>query len=228
MKLKQTTAVVASTFLLAGGGTSAAYAASYDSYLGTIFLTAASYCPDNSVPAYPGLHTIEDNTALYTLVGTIYGGNGVSTYGLPDLTVRSIVGVGTGPGLSPVARGQQDGAQSTTLSLANLPAHEHQAELASPQPNTTFAVSTQQGTNPTPEPGDWVAMKRQGFAAQRSYIPAADKGTTATLATSSGEAPARGHVALQNKGSGSSMNISPPTLVLRYCIVTNGFYPPRS
>src|SRR5690242_1549148 len=68
---------------------------------------------------------ISQNTALFALLGTFYGGNGQSTFALPDLRGRLAVAFNQGPGLSPYAIGEQGGVESVTLTVSTLPAHGH-------------------------------------------------------------------------------------------------------
>ncbi len=70
------------------------------------------------------LISISQNTALFSLLGTTYGGNGTTTFGLPDLQGRVPVGMGSGAGLT-VVQGEESGSPTTTLSVSNLPAHNH-------------------------------------------------------------------------------------------------------
>jgi microcystin-dependent protein len=74
---------------------------------------------------------VSQNDALFSLIGTTYGGDGQSTFALPDLRGRIPVHQGTGPGLSPYAVGQLGGAERVTLSLQQLPAHNHPVAAAS-------------------------------------------------------------------------------------------------
>lgn len=71
------------------------------------------------------IQSIAQNTALFSILGTTYGGNGQTTFALPDLAGRTVVGTGQGPGLSLYDLGQQDGAASTILTMSQLPAHNH-------------------------------------------------------------------------------------------------------
>lgn len=71
------------------------------------------------------LLAISSNTALFSLLGTTYGGDGRTTFGLPDLRGRTPVHVGNGPGLSDVRWGERGGSENTTLTVANLPSHNH-------------------------------------------------------------------------------------------------------
>jgi len=69
---------------------------------------------------------IAQNTALFSLLGTTYGGNGQTTFALPDLRGRAAIGAGQGPGLSNIDLGEMAGTENVTLLSTNLPAHNHQ------------------------------------------------------------------------------------------------------
>lgn len=108
--------------------------------LGEISLFAGNYAPGGWMPA-DGRHlSIAENTALFNALGTTYGGNGQTTFALPDLRGRVPIGPGTGPGLAPRTLGEQMGAESVTLNVANLPAHSHTL----PWGGTTDAVGNNQ------------------------------------------------------------------------------------
>lgn len=106
---------------LLGTAPLAAQACGPDSYMGTICTVAFNYCPENTLPANGQLLSVNQFTALFALLGTTYGGDGRSTFGLPDLRGRTAVGVGTGIGLNPVQLGQADGAENATLTPNNMP-----------------------------------------------------------------------------------------------------------
>lgn len=93
--------------------------------MGTILLFAGSYAPQGWAFCEGQLLSIGDHAQLFSLLGTAYGGNGVTNFGLPDLRSRVPVGAGQGPGLSPYMRGQVAGTETAKLSVAQLPAHTH-------------------------------------------------------------------------------------------------------
>ncbi|MBW7900123.1 MAG: tail fiber protein [Rhodocyclaceae bacterium] len=99
----------------------AAHACNMESYIGTICTVAFNFCPRGTLPANGQTLNISGNEALYALLGPRYGGNGQTTFALPNLQGRVIVGTGTGTGLTPVQLGQADGKERTTLTAANLP-----------------------------------------------------------------------------------------------------------
>lgn len=102
-----------------GAGTST------DPLLGTVRLSAAPSVPNGWTTAQGQLLPINQNQALFALFGTTYGGNGQTTFALPDLRGRGAIGAGTGPGLSTQTLGQSGGVESVSLTEAQLPPHTH-------------------------------------------------------------------------------------------------------
>lgn len=93
--------------------------------LGFVYQFAGNYAPGGTAFARGQLVPISQNTAVFSILGTTYGGNGVSTFALPNLTGRAAIGAGNGPGLTTQTLGEQVGSSTTTLTVANLPAHDH-------------------------------------------------------------------------------------------------------
>ena len=99
-----------------------------DPILGQLMIVGFNFAPVHWTVCEGQLQNISLNPALFALLGTTFGGNGTSNFAMPDLRGRSIVGIGDGPGLSGVFRGEKGGYQTTTLLPANLPAHSHTVE----------------------------------------------------------------------------------------------------
>lgn len=95
-------------------------------YLGQIVCGAWNFAPRGTALAAGQILPISQNTALFSLLGTTYGGNGQSTFALPDLQGRVMIHAGQGPGLANYDQGEVGGAESQTLLLNQLPAHTHQ------------------------------------------------------------------------------------------------------
>lgn len=93
--------------------------------IATIMMFAGNFAPKNWAYCSGQILPIAQNTALFSLLGTTYGGDGRVTFALPDLQGRVPVGAGQGPGLSYYALGQTGGFESTTLLTSNLPSHNH-------------------------------------------------------------------------------------------------------
>lgn len=98
---------------------------SSEPFIGEIQLFGFDFPPRYFALCNGSLINIASNTALFSLLGTTYGGNGTTTFALPDLRGRIPISAGTGPGLSNYALGQQAGTENTTLILSNLPSHSH-------------------------------------------------------------------------------------------------------
>jgi microcystin-dependent protein len=94
-------------------------------YTGEIYMFAGNYAPRNFGLCNGQLLPIAQNTQLFTVIGTTYGGNGTTTFALPDLRGRVPMHFGTGTGVSARVLGQSGGAETVTLTAAQLPAHTH-------------------------------------------------------------------------------------------------------
>lgn len=123
---------VVATFLSCGLvlSSTAAFACSDGEYIGSVCVTAGAYCPQGTVDADGSVLQIKANPALFAVIGKVYGGDGLTTFALPDLRGRVPVGLGQGPGLVNVPAGTARGAEMVKLSEANLPAHIHSAVFA--------------------------------------------------------------------------------------------------
>src|SRR3954471_16965067 len=99
-----------------------------DPLLGSIILFAGNFAPRGWALCQGQILSIAQNTALFSILGTTYGGNGQTTFALPDFRGRCPVGQGQGPGLSSYSLGQQAGTESVTLVSNNIP------PLSIPQP----------------------------------------------------------------------------------------------
>src|SRR5580700_1719215 len=94
-------------------------------YLGAIKLFAGNYAINGYAFAHGQLLAINQSTALFSLLGTTYGGNGVSTFQLPNLQSVLPIGQGNGAGLTPRVLGETGGVENVTLLNANVPTHTH-------------------------------------------------------------------------------------------------------
>lgn len=100
-----------------------------ESFVGEIRMVGFNFAPQGWALCEGQLLSINQNTALYALLGTTYGGNGQTTFGLPDLRGRSPVGTGQGPGLGIITGGERGGVETTTLTVANMPQHSGSVEV---------------------------------------------------------------------------------------------------
>ncbi|HLP95335.1 MAG TPA: tail fiber protein [Saprospiraceae bacterium] len=114
--------------------------------IATIMMFAGNFAPKNWAFCAGQTIAISSNTALFSLLGTTYGGNGTTNFMLPNLQGRVAVGAGQAPGLSDYELGQTGGAALTTMSTAQMPAHGHTASL-SVELTSAPATTTQGSSN---------------------------------------------------------------------------------
>ena len=98
---------------------------SMDSMIGSIVMFGGNFAPRGYALCQGQLLSIAQNTALFSILGTTYGGDGRTTFALPDLRGREPLGAGNGNGLAAITLGEQAGSQSVTLNTGNLPPHSH-------------------------------------------------------------------------------------------------------
>jgi microcystin-dependent protein len=110
-----------------------------DQFIGEIRIFAGKFAPKGWAFCSGQLLPISQNTALFSLLGTTYGGNGITNFALPNLNGRVPIHPGQGPGLSLYDLGETGGSETVTLTTANLPAHNH-----------TISASTISGTTSVP------------------------------------------------------------------------------
>lgn len=119
---------------------------------------AADFSPKNWAYCYGQLLPISQNTALFSLLGTTYGGDGRTTFALPDLRGRMPVGTGQLAGGENYTLGEQAGRQSITLTIANIPAHNHNGA-------TNFAMQANGADGTTGEPGgNYPGVLNSGYS----------------------------------------------------------------
>ena len=138
-----------------------------DAYLGEIRGFGFPWAPRNWLLCDGSVLPINQNTGLFSLIGVTYGGNGTTTFALPDLRGRAAVGQGQGPGLSPYQIGQQGGTETVTLRTGQLPSHNHGATGSSAStakspggavPGFTAAASSYATTLDTPMDGQFIGQ----------------------------------------------------------------------
>lgn len=189
------------TALLAFSVVHSGLAEAQDKYMAEMFVTAATFCPRGTYSAAGQVLSIAQNSALFALLGTTYGGDGQTTFRLPDMRGRSAVGTGQGPGLQPLNLGEVTGSEQQTLLNSNLPMHVH---------TVTQAASTRPATHATPAPNRVLA------AAQNAGIYVEGVAETQVSTGTTGVA-----------GGSMPVNIRNPIVGVNWCIVAQGIFPPR-
>ena len=131
-------------------------------------------CPMGWLPAEGQILPISSNTALFSILGATYGGDGQNTFGLPDLRGRTAVGLGQGPGLSPLVWGEKGGSASATLVPQNLPAHGLTATTAAAThaaPGAARTLAQAQNAGLYASSGTPVALAQSGPAGGSVPVP---------------------------------------------------------
>jgi microcystin-dependent protein len=170
-----------------------------DAFLAEVRMFAGNFAPRGWAKCEGQLLPISQNTALFSLLGTIYGGDGRSTFALPDLRGRVPVGVGNGSGLPTVSQGARFGNATTTLNSTNLPQHTHQA----------YGV-TEVGSSSDPS----------GNLPANTKVFDNEYGTGTLTPMNAGM--------IDNTGSSQSFENRPPSLGMIYIICVSGIYPSRT
>ncbi|MDQ2696675.1 MAG: tail fiber protein [Pseudomonadota bacterium] len=201
-----------------GAFTQPAAACNDTPFIGAVCLVAFTFCPRGYAEANGQLLPISQNTALFSLLGATYGGDGQTTFALPDLRGRSPVHVGQGPGLSNITLGQQGGAETVTLNLNQIPAHSHNA-TTSVTANATLRGINSSGNADTP--GGNVLAQDPRTDIYSTAAAAVDMGATAINAS------ATAATSIDNAGGGQPHDNRPPFLGIRYCIALEGIFPSR-
>ena len=182
-----------------------------DEYMGMIKIFAGNFAPKGWLTCSGQLLSIAQNSALFSLLGTTYGGDGVTTFALPNLQSRVPVGMGQGPGLSYRTQGEVSGTESNNLIIPNIPPHSHPAVLS---------VSSGDGSQGVATPG--VSIATPGTLTGRTFTPTMGFNTTtpniALNQTSVVTAPI---------GQGLPVNNMQPYIAMMYIICTQGLYPSR-
>ena len=160
---------IAAALVLLGAATSLvprAARAQDSPYVGEIRLLAFNFCPVGWQPAEGQRLPIADNDTLFNLYGTTFGGDGITTFALPDLRGRVPIGTGQGAGLGSRTLGEQGGVEQVTLTTSQLPPHTHAAQGSSQTSNATTPDATLRSAKSR------TKIYRSGSAANET--PAAD------------------------------------------------------
>ena len=174
-------------------------------YLGEIRLLSFAFPPQGWLACSGQLLPINQYQALFSLLGTSYGGNGVSTFALPNLQGQVAVGYGNGAGLTPRTLGQAFGVASETVAASQLPAHGH-----------TLYGNSSRGNVDSPANASLAAAHDGNLGLDVSLF-SSQAPTTAMDASSVGPA-----------GGGQPVSVLQPYLVLQYAIAIAGIYPSRT
>ncbi|MBL1407546.1 phage tail protein [Sphingobacterium faecale] len=174
-----------------------------EEYFGVIKIFGGNFAMRGTMFCHGQILSVANNSALYSILGISYGGNGQTTFGLPDLRGRVPIGAD-----ERYALGQKAGSASVSLNISNLPAHTHALNVStntgdsSTPSNTLLSVSPKVGSGPN-------ASQLKNYSANPTGI--------ATMAQS----------AVGATGGSAAFSIMQPYLAVNYVIVTEGIYPSR-
>lgn len=182
--------------------------------IGEIRMFAGTFAPRNWAFCAGQLMSISQNTALFSILGTTYGGNGQTTFALPDLRGRAPIGAGQGPGLSNISLGEVSGTETVTLLTTQMPAHTHTATLTG-----TVSLGCVDDNGNTDSPGgNRLAIAPAGT---QVYSNAA---ADAAMAASN----ISGTVTIGIAGNSQPVPIRNPYLGMNYIICLFGIFPSRN
>jgi microcystin-dependent protein len=187
--------------------------------IGVIIPWAPNFAPRNWAFCDGQLLPIASFTALFSILGTTYGGDGRTTFALPDLRGRVAVQPGHGPGLSNYVLGQRLGVESVTLMENELPAHEH-SQISSP--GVEVNATTAGGNQALPSPSHRIAAGRLSFGVQ------VDQFSSASPNTQIGGLSISGVSDTEITGGGQPHENRQPYLALNYIICLQGIFPSRN
>jgi len=163
------------------------------------------FTPEGWLPCNGQTLSISQFTALFALLGTTYGGNGTTTFNLPDLQSRVPVNQGQGAGLSPYFLGEQTGNENVTLTSAQMPSHTH-------------LVNANTG-------GSNVASPSGAYPATATAEP---RGTSVTPYSTTAPNATMNPTMIVAAGGSGPVAIIQPGLCVNFCIATQGIFPSRS
>ena len=170
-------------------------------FIGEIKLFAGNFAPRGFMFCHGQLLSIAEHTALFSLLGTMYGGDGRTSFGLPDLRGRVVVGAGHGPGLHSYNEGQKGGQEAVTLTTAEMPSHTH-----------SMHAHKSRGNQGDPE----GASLGDSSNRDRDFRGKGDVNTTMSANS------------IGNTGGGQAHENRQPFLAMNYIIAIMGIYPSRS
>jgi len=175
--------------------------------LGEVRMFAGNFAPRTWAFCEGQLLPINQNQALFSILGTIYGGDGRTTFALPDCRGRSVLGPGNGPGLSSYREGQKGGVETVTLQTSQIPSHSHTASG-----NATFSASAPNSKDPT----------NRNFALSGSLNLYTATAPNVDMALDTDQ------ITLSNTGGGLSHENRSPWIAIYYVICLQGVFPSRN
>jgi microcystin-dependent protein len=185
-----------------------------DPFLGEIRMVGFNFAPVGWMLCQGQTLPISQYQALFSLLGTTYGGNGTTTFQLPDLQGRVPINAGNGVGLPVYVQGEKAGTATVTLLASNLPAHSH--TITPPVSNVKATSSSPVATFPAPGAATVTGGGRDEVVTPLGYAASAVSGQNG------------GAYQTSLVGGGVPVSIQPPYLVMNFIIAIAGIFPSRS
>jgi microcystin-dependent protein len=190
-----------------------------EAFLSTILIWPPNFAPNGWALCAGQLLSISQNTALFSLLGTTYGGDGIRTFGLPNLQSRIPIGAGQGPGLSLYNIGDTGGVESVTLAINTIPQHTHTATQSL---SVGLPAVTTSGTTNQPSPSVVPAAPTD---ASRNPV---NIYSNATPNQKLGQPSISGTISIGLTGNGVPHENRQPYLGVNYIIALQGIFPSRN
>jgi microcystin-dependent protein len=204
-----------------------------DPYMGTVMPVAFQFAPQDWQTCQGQNLPVNQNSALYSLLGVTFGGSSSQNFNLPDLQGRTIVGQGIlnlNGTVSQYVAGAKGGATSATLSTANVPlaAHVHPLSSGSASANVSIQGSTTGATSATPVAGSVLAAATGAYGRDNVDVMVYGPPSTPGVTVGTGSVSLTGMTVGANNPTGATpFSIREPYLGMYYIIATNGIYPTR-
>jgi len=230
MKIKH---IIPAVMLLGVSLTAPVQACSYEPMLGSMCVFAGNFAPRGYALAHGQILSIAQNTALFALLGTTYGGNGMNTFALPDTRGRSLIGAGQGPGMTNYWLGSKGGYEFITLSTANLPAHTHSAstnvQLLSIDSSASSAVlkALAGNANSNTPTGRVLANSPGRDFIYSDAVPNVALSSNAVELNINLDMTFAGTTTVAAVGNNAPVDIRDPYLAVNWLIALTGFFPAR-
>ncbi len=206
--------------------------AQQEGFLGEVKMFAGNFVPRGWALCQGQLMSIAQNQALFAVIGTIYGGDGRTTFALPDYRGRIPRGTGNGPGLQSAVIGQKGGVEFKTLSLLEMPIHNHNAVFTSAGAtptniNISIPAVADEGNEAEPSPNANLAV---GVADgnETNMYSTANPDTSLKPFTASALINASGTVTVGQTGGSQSFDNRQPFTTINYIICVSGVFPSRN
>lgn len=207
-----------------------------DPTLSEVRLFAGNFAPLSWAFCNGALLSISNNTALFALIGTTYGGDGQTTFALPDFRGRVAIGTGTGPGLAPIDLGEVSGTENNTISISQMPLHNHAMSggASAPIHGTITATMTVNPATGDSNPKSNFLADDSGGNGLYDASSSSTGGVTDTLNTNAIQVDTStlsvnvGALTLANNGGSQPVNNMQPFLALNYIIAVEGIFPSRN